>query len=150
MAPAKMAPDYTLGFHIFVDASDVGVASVLVQFRENSAGELKPFPIHYFSRRFSDRERRWSVSEREMFGIRYGLFKAKQCIQGHPDVTVWSDHLNLVTGLWTHCSPKIERWRLFIESFQPFKLRHVRGNSELQLVADSLSRLHIDNLRIPL
>jgi hypothetical protein len=85
-----------------------------------------------------------------MYAIRYGLFKSKQWIQGHPDVTVWSDHLNLVTGLWTHCSPKIERWRLFIESFQPFKLRHVRGTSELQVVADSLSRLHIDNIRLPL
>ena len=150
LAPAKIAPDYNLGFHLFVDASDVGVACVLVQFRETPEGVLKPFPIHYHSRRFSAREARWSVSEREMYAIRYGLFKSKQWIQGHPDVTVWSDHLNLVTGLWTHCSPKIERWRLFIESFQPFKLRHVRGTSELQAVADSLSRLHIDNIRLPL
>jgi transposase InsO family protein len=149
LAPVKIAPDYTLAFHIFVDASDVGVACVLIQFRETPEGVLKPFPIHYHSRRFSAREARWSVSEREMYAIRYGLFKSKQWIQGHPDVTVWSDHLNLVTGLWTHCSPKIERWRLFIESFQPFKLRHVRGTSELQTVADSLSRLHIDNIRLP-
>jgi hypothetical protein len=111
---------------------------------------MKPFAIHHHSRRFSSREARWSVSERELYAIRYGLFKSKQWIQGHPDVTVWSDHLNLVTGLWTHCSPKIERWRLFIESFQPFRLRHIRGNSELQTVADSLSRLHVDNIRLPL
>ena len=150
LAPSKVAPDYTLPFHIFVDASDVGVACVLVQFRETPEGVMKPFAIHHHSRRFSAREARWSVSERELYAIRYGLFKSKQWIQGHPDVTVWSDHLNLVTGLWTHCSPKIERWRLFIESFQPFKLRHVRGTAELQTVADSLSRLHVDNLRLPL
>ena len=150
LAPAKFAPDYSLPFHIFVDASDVGVACVLVQFRMTPEGEEKPFAIHHHSRRFSDRERRWSVSEREMYAIRYGLFKSKEWIQGHPDVTVWSDHLNLVTGLWTHCSPKIERWRLFIESFQPFKLRHVRGTAELQTVADCLSRLHVNNLCIPL
>jgi hypothetical protein len=150
LAPAKVAPDYSLPFHIFVDASDVGVACVLVQFRTTPEGDMKPFAIHHHSRRWSAREARWSVSERELYGIRYGLFKSKQWIQGHPDVTVWTDHLNLVTGLWTHCSPKIERWRLFIESFQPFKLRHVRGTSELQTVADSLSRLHVDNLRLPL
>jgi hypothetical protein len=150
VAPSKVAPDYNLPFHIFVDASDVGVACVLVQFRMTPEGVMKPFAIHHHSRRFSSREARWSVSEREMYAIRYGLFKSKQWIQGHPDVTVWSDHLNLVTGLWTHCSPKIERWRLFIESFQPFKLRHVRGTSELQTVADSLSRLHVDNIRLPL
>ena len=150
LAPAKIAPDYTLPFHLFVDASDVGVACVLAQFRTTPDGDMKPFAIHHHSRRFSDRERRWSVSERELYAIRYGLFKSKEWIQGHPDVTVWSDHLNLVTGLWTHASPKIERWRLFIESFQPFKLRHIRGNSQLQAVADCLSRLHVSNLRIPL
>jgi hypothetical protein len=150
VAPSKVAPDYSLPFHIFVDASDVGVACVLIQFRMTPEGVEKPFAIHHHSRRFSSREARWSVSERELYAIRYGLFKSKQWIQGHPDVTVWSDHLNLVTGLWTHCSPKIERWRLFIESFQPFRLRHIRGNSELQTVADSLSRLHVDNIRLPL
>jgi transposase InsO family protein len=149
LAPSKVAPDYTLPFHVFVDASDVGVACVLVQFRMTPGGEMKPFAIHHHSRRFSTREARWTVSERELYAIRYGLFKSKQWIQGHPDVTVWSDHLNQ-TGLWTHCSPKIERWILFIESFQPFKLRHVRGTAELQTVADSLSRLHVDNLRLPL
>ncbi len=149
LAPAKVEHDYTLPFHIFVDASDVGVACVLVQFRKTETGDLKPFAIHHHSRRFSSCERKWSVSEREMYAIRYGLFKSKQWIQGHPDVTVWSDHLNLVTGLWTHASPKIERWRLFIESFQPFKLRHMRGASELQMVADCMSRLHVNNLRLP-
>jgi hypothetical protein len=86
------------------------------------------------------------VSERELYAIRYGLFKARPWVQGHPDVTVWSDHLNLVTGLWTHTSAKIERWRLFIEAMQPFKLKHIRGTSELQSVADCLSRLHMENL----
>jgi len=148
LAPAKVAADFKLPFHIFVDASDVGVAAVLVQYRMAEDGTEKPFAIMHFSRRWSAREAKWSVSEREMYGIRYGFFKFKPYIQGHPDVTMWSDHLNLVTGLWTHASPKIERWRLFIESMQPFKLKHIKGASELQSVADSLSRLHVDNLKM--
>jgi hypothetical protein len=146
LAPAKMAPDYSLPFHIYVDASDVGVAAVLIQYRNNDAGELHPFAISHQSRRWAPREAQWEISIREMYAIRYGLFKFREYLQGCPNVTVWSDHLNLVNGLWQHSSPKIQRWRLFMESMRPFYLRHVSGTDRMQLAADSLSRLHIQNL----
>ena len=47
VAPAKMAPDYTLPFHVYVDASDVGVAAVLVQYREDEHGVMHP--LRHFS-----------------------------------------------------------------------------------------------------
>ena len=146
LAPAKIAPDERLPFHIFVDASDVGVAAVLVQFRKNAAGDLVPFAVDHRSRRWSPREAAWQISEREMYAIRYGLFKFREYVQGHPDVSVHSDHLNLVTGLWKHSSPKIQRWRMFLESMRPFKLVHIGGTDPLQRPADALSRLHIRNL----
>ena len=59
-----------------------------------------------------------------------------------------TDHMNLVTGMYTHTSPKIERWRMFIESFRPFRIQHVRGDDRTQLVADGLSRLHVANLAL--
>jgi transposase InsO family protein len=148
LAPAKVAPDYSLPFHIYVDASDVGVAAVLIQHRYNAAGELLPFAISHQSRRWAPREAQWEISIREMYAIRYGLFKFREYLQGCPNVTVWSDHLNLVNGLWQHSSPKIQRWRLFMESMRPFYLRHVSGTDRMQLAADSLSRLHIVNLTL--
>jgi transposase InsO family protein len=146
LAPAKLAPDYSLPFHVYVDASDVGVAAVLIQYRYNDAGELLPFAISHQSRRWAAREAQWEISVREMYAIRYGLFKFREYLQGCPNVTVWSDHLNLVNGLWQHSSPKIQRWRLFLESMRPFYLKHVSGTDRMQLAADSLSRLHIENL----
>jgi hypothetical protein len=70
----------------------------------------------------------------------------KEYLQGVPDLTIHTDHLNLVTGMWQYSSPKIERWRMLLESCRPFKLRHIKGTSELQRPADCLSRLHARNL----
>ena len=148
LAPAKVAPDYTLPFHVFVDASDVGVAAVLVQFHENELGEMIPFAIFHASRRWAPREAKWEISERELYAIRYGLFKFREYLQGCPNVTVHSDHLNLVNGLWKHSSPKIQRWRMFLESMRPFKLKHISGTDRLQVPADALSRLHVANLHL--
>jgi transposase InsO family protein len=123
------------------------VAAVLVQFVLNDKGERIPMAISHQSRRFAPREAKWEISVREMYAIKYGLFKFRDYLQGCPNVTVHSDHLNLVNGLWKHSSPKIQRWRMFLESMRPFFLQHISGTDRMQLVADSLSRLHVENLR---
>jgi len=79
-----MAPDYALPFHIYVDASDVGVAAVLVQWRHHpDTNELLPFAISHASRRWAKREAAWEISIREMYAIRYGLFKFRDYLQGY-------------------------------------------------------------------
>jgi hypothetical protein len=148
IAPALGAPDYTKTFHVSMDASDVGVGAVLWQYHTNAEGKEIPRAIIYASRRFSDRERRWAISLREMFSIKYALEKFRAYLQGCPDVILHSDHMNLVTGMYSHASPMIERWRLFIESCRPFKIQHVRGTDDTQAVADGLSRLHVANLAL--
>lgn len=145
LAPATHAPDYSLPFHVFVDASDVGVAAVLMQWRPDTEGNSIPAAIMHASRRWSVREAAWSNSEHEMFALKYGMEKFRPYLQLCPDVTLHTDHLNVVTGLWSHASSKIERWRLYLEGCRPFKLRHVKGTSELQRPADCLSRLHAKN-----
>ena len=148
IAPALGAPDYTKTFHVSMDASDVGVGAVLWQYHTNAEGKEIPRAIIYASRRFSDRERRWAISLREMYSIKYALEKFRAYLQGCPDVILHSDHLNLVTGMYSHASPMIERWRLFIESCRPFRIQHVRGTDDTQAVADGLSRLHVANLAL--
>lgn len=149
ISPAKMAPDYDLPFEVYVDASDVGVAAVLVQWRLDKEGNLVPMAILHKSRRWSDREAKWEVACREMYALRYGLFEFREYLQGCPNVSVFSDHLNLVNGLWKHSNPKIVRWRMFLESMRPFTLKHIRGTDQMQMAADALSRLHVRNLHLP-
>ncbi len=148
IAPALGAPDYTKQFQVSMDASDVGVGAVLWQWQRNHRGKLIPQAIMYASRRFSDRERRWEISCRELFAVKYALEKFRTYLCGYPDVVIHTDHLNLVTGLYSHASPKIERWRMYIESCKPFKIQHVRGTDATQAVADGLSRLHVANLAL--
>jgi transposase InsO family protein len=148
IAPALGAPDYQKPFQVSMDASDVGVGAVLWQWQRNHRGEQVPQAIMYASRRFSDRERRWEISVRELYAVKYALEKFKPYLLGYHDVVIHTDHLNLVTGLYSHSSPKIERWRMYIESCRPFRIQHVRGNDATQEVADGLSRLHVANLAL--
>jgi len=146
-APILAKPDYSRPFRIYTDASDVGVGAVLVQLLPNPlTGKEELAAIAYKSRRFSAREARWPVGEREAYGCRYGLESFKEFILQHPDVTLYCDHHNML-NMWSCSSAKIARWRLFMQQFEPFKIVHVEGRNNL--CADSLSRLHLYNLMSP-
>ena len=148
-APVLAKPDYSRPFRIYVDASDVGVGAVLVQLLPNPlTGKEELAAIAYKSRRFSERERRWAIGEREAFGCRYGLEGFKEYILQHPDVTLYCDHHNML-HIWSCSSAKIARWRLFMQQFEPFKIVHVDGKAPEQAAADCLSRLHLYNLMSP-
>lgn len=146
-APTLAKPDYSRPFRIYVDASDVGVGAVLVQLLPNPlTGKEELAAIAYKSRRFSDRERRWPVGEREAFGCKYGLENFREYILQHPDVTLFCDHHNML-NMWSCASAKITRWRLYMQQFEPFKIVHVEGRHND--CADALSRLHLYNLASP-
>ena len=146
-APTLSKPDPRLPFHIYVDASDVGVGAVLVQWvMDESTGQLKARGIDYKSRRFSERERNWVVGEKEAFACKYGLEKFREYILLHPDVTLHCDHHNMLS-MWSCASAKIARWRLYMQQYEPFKIVHVPGRDNI--VADCLSRLHLHNLDAP-
>ena len=148
-APILAKPDYSRPFRIYVDASDVGVGAVLVQLLPNPlTGRDELAAIAYKSRRFSDRERRWAIGEREAYGCRYGLEGFKEYILQHPDVTLYCDHHNML-NMWSCSSAKIARWRLFMQQFEPYKIVHVDGKAPEQAAADCLSRLHLYNLMAP-
>ncbi len=146
-APILGKPDPRLPYHVYVDASDVGVGAVLVQWvTDEVTGELKARAIDYKSRRFSERERNWVVGEKEAFACKYGMEKFREYLLLHPDVTLHCDHYNMLS-MWSCASAKIARWRLYLQQFEPFRIVHVPGRDNS--VADSLSRLHIHNLAQP-
>ena len=58
--PVLAAPDFTKGFKLAVDASDVGAGAVLLQ--EDSSGI--DHPVCYYSKKFTKSQRNYCTSEK--------------------------------------------------------------------------------------
>ena len=65
--PILMVPDVNKEFVLRTDASDIGLGVTLLQ---NRNGHI--FPVAYASRKLEDREKRYSVMERECPGNFWG------------------------------------------------------------------------------
>ena len=70
-----MLPDVNKEFVLRTDASDIGLGATLLQNRD---GHI--FPVAYASRKLLDREKRYSVKERECLGIVWGIKKFALCL----------------------------------------------------------------------
>jgi len=93
--------------------------------------------VLFFSNNLNETQKKWSVSEKEMWAIIYGINKSKYHIGGR-QVVVLSDHRALHFNDKESASPKIERWKLRLQEFD-LTFRYIRG--EDNVIADALSRL---------
>jgi len=127
------------------DAATYGAASGAVSQR-GANGELQA--LGFWSKKFSETERRWGVTEQELFAI-FGTFKAfRYWLHGAPGkVQVYSDHSALKTlsgdpetntPPTLKMTPKIARWVMALEEFN-FIIKHIEGRRNR--AADALSRV---------
>ena len=77
-APVVQPPDWTKSFHVFVDASDIAIGSVLMQLIEPKWYR----PVYYASRKLSKTERNYSTTEREALGMVYSVTKYRHYLLG--------------------------------------------------------------------
>lgn len=124
-------PDFTVGFVLRTDASDIAVAAILGQFREGTF-----VPIVFYSRKLTIHEKRYDTREKELLAVITGLqqFRAYlvDCVE------VQTDHKNLV---WLYRQPemgRLGRWLLTLSEFR-IKWTHVPGTTLVD--ADCLSRV---------
>lgn len=125
-------PNPNLPFFVQCDSSDVGLGAQLFQ-RVN--GERRV--VAYASRLLLDRERNYSVSEKETLAIVFALQKWRVYLLGRT-FTILTDHRAL--SYLNSCrllSPRISRWVLSIMEFD-FVIEYVAGKNNV--VADCLSR----------
>ncbi len=106
------------------DASDYAIGWVLIQLKESDDDQLVQQVIAFGSKKLSEVARRWSVIEKECYGIFFAVFKLQYYLIGKC-FTLLTDHNNV---LWMHTSvvPKIVRMRMFLQSFH-FDMAHIRG-----------------------
>ncbi|GFO29129.1 Pol polyprotein, partial [Plakobranchus ocellatus] len=84
--PVLQLPDVNQRFVLRTDASDRGLGAALMQENEGTL-----FPVAYASKKLTDRERKYSVTEREALGIVRGVKKFSLYLYGTV-FTLQTDH----------------------------------------------------------
>ncbi|MCP4238008.1 MAG: hypothetical protein GY770_31340, partial [Aestuariibacter sp.] len=133
-APVLAFPDFEKPFHLYTDASGVGVGAALMQVA-SSNGKLQP--IAYASRTLNSAELNYSVTHQETLAVVWALKHYKDIIWGY-EVVVHTDHTairDLFVG--RNLSGRVARWFETITTFEP-TFKYVPG--PVNRVADALSR----------
>ena len=130
--PILILPDLNKPFTVQTDASNVGVAGVLLQVQEG-----KLHPVAYVSRKLLDRESRYSTIEKECLAIVWTLRKLDRYLWGQK-FTLQTDHKPL-TFLNTarFKNNRILGWSLTIQGYS-FNVKEIAGRDNT--LADILSR----------
>ena len=122
-------PDFKKPFHIYTDASNYQLGSVIMQ-------EGKP--LAFYTRKMNKAQARYTTGEQELLSIVETLKEFQNILMGQ-QIVVHTDHLNLLYQKMA--SNRLIRWRLIVEEFGP-QFKHIQGQKNI--VADALSRLAME------
>ncbi|CAM5147825.1 unnamed protein product [Natator depressus] len=132
--PVLRAPDFDKPFLVTTDAYERGVGAVLMQ----KGLDQEFHPVVFLSKKLSERESNWSVSEKECYAIVYSLEKLRPYVWGRR-FHLQTDHAALQ---WRHTATgnnkKLIRWSLALQDFD-FDIQHISG--AFNKVADALSHV---------
>ncbi|MGL5707258.1 MAG: reverse transcriptase domain-containing protein [Aeromonas sp.] len=129
-------PDYSNGFILETDASELGMGAILYQ---------QDKIIGMFSKKFTAPQSRYTVTEKEFFAI-YTALKHFRNIIFLSEIVIYTDHANL-TFQTDPISNRVQRWMLAIGDFD-YIIKYKKGNENV--VADSLSRCMIIRTNNPI
>ncbi|GFO12566.1 Zinc finger protein [Plakobranchus ocellatus] len=95
------------------------------------------FPVAYASKKLTDRERKYSVTEREALAILWGVKKFLLYLYGTV-FTLQTDHGLQFLNAAKFDSPRIMRWALALQVYN-FDVQYIKGSENVG--ADYLSRI---------
>lgn len=134
-APVLIVPDCSKPFILMVDASDVGVGSVLMQVGEDELDH----PVGYFSRKLNKHQLNYSTVEKETLSLVLAVqhFEIYLSVGAYP-VKVYTDHNPLkYLNQFRNKNQRLTRWSLFLQEYN-LEIFHIPGKENV--LADSLSR----------
>ena len=131
-SPIISYPDPSKDFLLVTDASEVAVGAVLLQLIDG-----KESIVGVASRTFTAVETRWSTTEREAYGILFGVRRFDYFLRSRPFV-VKTDHaaLQYIDSV-DHKNAKLSRWMDELSSYR-FCVEYIPG--EENVWADMFSR----------
>jgi len=94
-------------------------------------------PIAFFSRKLSETQTRYTVTEIELLAIVETLKEFKGMLWGQI-IKVYTDHKNLTRDVLGLTLDRVHQWRLLLEEYAP-KIVYIKGTHNT--VADAISRL---------
>jgi RNase H-like domain found in reverse transcriptase/Reverse transcriptase (RNA-dependent DNA polymerase)/Integrase zinc binding domain len=127
-------PNFAQTFEIHTDASKTQLGSVIHQ---------NNIPIAFYSRKLTDAQTRYTVTELELLSIVETLQEYRTVLLGH-DIIVYTDHKNLTFDTTT--TDRVRRWRLIVDEYGP-TIQYIKGSKNT--IADFLSRYPRDSAPIP-
>lgn len=130
--PILKLPNVDREFIVQTDASNTAMGCVLVQEYEGIR-----HPVNFASKKFTDREKRYSVEERECLAMVWGIQKFHRYLYGK-EFTIETDHCGLQylkTGSVRNA--RVMRWYLAMQNFN-FRVRYIKGCDNV--IADYMSR----------
>lgn len=140
-APVLTHPDFDQPFFIQCDASITGVGGVL--FQEINGQE---HPIAFMSRKLNTAQKNYSVTELECLAAILSIQKFRCYVEGMK-FTVITDHASLKWLMsQKDLTGRLARWSLSLQAFD-FTIEHRKGSENI--VADTLSRMQVEGLVIP-
>ncbi|GFO34866.1 Zinc finger protein [Plakobranchus ocellatus] len=131
--PALQLPDVEKKFVLRTDTSDRGLGAARMQENEGTL-----FPVAYTSKKLTDRERKYPVTEREALAIVWGVKKFSLYLYGTV-FALQTDHgaLQFLNAAMFD-SPRIMRWALALQMYN-FDVQYIKGSENVG--ADYLSRI---------
>ena len=130
-------PDYSRKFLLRTDASEIGLGATLMQQREKSDEWI---PVRWASKKLTNQEKKWGISEKEMYAIKWGLSKFSYELKGRKFI-IETDHkcLEEITRKPNFKNKRISRW---IDEIQEFDFDIFYRKGKTMEMADAFSRLH--------